>query len=184
MQTLIKWTVDDYHRMIAAGVLADRQVELLAGEIHQMVPEGPTHSYYGGSLADRLREKLAGRALVREARPITLTDSEPEPDIAVVRGGWGDYRERHPVAEEVLLAIEVAESSLSKDTEAKRIIYATSGIADYWVLDLKTPQLIIYRDPEPQAEQWDYGSVVRLQEGILAPLAFPEVTFSVAELLA
>ena len=66
MQTLIKWTVDDYHRLIDAGILADRKVELLAGEIHQMAPEGPPHTYYGGSFADRFRAELAGRALVRE----------------------------------------------------------------------------------------------------------------------
>lgn len=180
MQTLIKWTVDDYHRIIDAGILADRNVELLAGEIHQMAPEGPPHTYYGGSFADRLREELAGRALVREARPITLTDSEPEPDIAIVRGAWEDYRHRHPGSADVLWVIEVSESSLKKDTENKRIIYATANIADYWVWDLAAPQLIVYRNPQTG----DYQSVSHLQEGDIAPLAFPKLIFSVGQLLA
>lgn len=180
MQTLIKWTVDDYHRMIDAGILRDRKVELLAGEIHHMAPEGPPHTYYGGSFADRLRQELAGRALVREARPITLADSEPEPDIAIVRGGWENYRHRHPGSAEVLLVIEVSESSLSKDTEDKRMIYAIANIADYWVLDLTTPQLIIYRHPQAG----DYQSVSYLQQGDIAPLAFPQLTFSISQLLA
>ena len=179
MQSLIKWTVDDYHRMIEAGILADRKVELLAGDIHPMAPEGPPHTYYGGSFADRLRAALAGRALVREARPITLTDSEPEPDIAVVRGGWEDYRDRHPGAADVLLMIEISESSLKKDTEDKRIIYATANIADYWVWDLTAPQLIIYRHPQAG----DYQLVSRLQQGDIAPLAFPDLIFSVGQLL-
>ncbi|MDJ0706568.1 MAG: Uma2 family endonuclease [Leptolyngbyaceae cyanobacterium MO_188.B28] len=180
MQTLIKWTVDDYHRIVEAGILADRRVELLAGDIHQMAPEGPPHSYYGGSFADRLREDLAGRALVREARPITLADSEPEPDIAVVQGGWERYRDRHPEAVDVLWVIEVSESSLKKDTEDKRIIYATAEITDYWVWDLTTPQLIIYRNPQAG----DYQSVLHLQQGDIAPLAFPDLIFSVGQLLA
>ncbi|NET38728.1 MAG: Uma2 family endonuclease [Cyanothece sp. SIO1E1] len=180
MQTLIKWTVDDYHRMLDAGILKDRKVELLAGEIHQMVPEGPPHTYYGGSFADRFREKLAGRALVREAHPITLADSEPEPDIAIVQGNWENYRHRHPGAAEVLLVIEIAESSLSKDTETKRVIYATTGITDYWVFDLKTPQLMIYRHPQ----NGDYQSKSNLQQGTIAPLAFPDLQFSVSQLLA
>lgn len=92
METLAKWTVDDYHRMIASGILDDRRVELLAGEIHEMTPEAPIRTFCGGSLADYFRDRLNRQALVREARPITLTDSsEPEPDIAIVRGSWSDY---------------------------------------------------------------------------------------------
>lgn len=101
MNTLAKWTVDEYHRTIEAGILPDCRVELLSGEIHEITPEGPLHSFYGGSLADFCRDRLGSQALVREARPITLTDSEPEPDIAIVRGSWADYRLRHPAAEDI-----------------------------------------------------------------------------------
>lgn len=72
MNTLVKWTVTDYHMMIEAGILKDRHVELLAGEIHEMAPETPPHTFYGGSMADFFRGCLGNRALVREAHPITL----------------------------------------------------------------------------------------------------------------
>ncbi|MGH2412945.1 MAG: Uma2 family endonuclease, partial [Microcystaceae cyanobacterium] len=85
MQTLAKWTVEDYHRMIEAGVLADRRVELIAGEIVEMAPEGPLHKYVTDTSAEYLRSLLQGKAKIYEAHPITLPDSEPEPDIAVVR---------------------------------------------------------------------------------------------------
>lgn len=180
MQTQVKWTVEDYHRMIEAGILRDRNVELLSGEIHQMAPEGPSHTYYGGSLADRFRDQLAGRALVREARPITLADSEPEPDVAIALGTWEDYRFRHPHAAAVLLVVEISETSLTKDLEVKRAIYAAAGIEDYWIFNLRQPQLIVLCEPQ----NGDYQSEVRLQEGTLSPLAFPDLTFSVSQLLA
>ncbi len=179
MQTRVKWTVEDYHRMIEAGLLCDRNVELLQGEIHHMPPEGPPHTFYGGSLADRLRSKLGNRTLVREARPITLSDSEPEPDIAVVRGTWDDYRYRHPNAKEVLLAIEISDSSLAKDLNEKRIIYATASIPEYWVLALNQPELIVLRDPQ----DGNYQSEARLQQGSISPLAFADITFSIRDLL-
>lgn len=180
MQTRVKWTVDDYHRMIEAGLLRDRHVELLQGEIHHMPPEGPPHTFYGGSLADRFRDRLGSRALVREARPITLSDSEPEPDLALVRGVWDDYRYRHPSGEEVLLAIEISDSSLAKALNEKRITYATAGIPDYWVLALQQPALIVFRDPQND----NYQSETRLQQGSISPLAFADITFSVRDLLA
>lgn len=180
MQTRVKWTVEDYHRMIEAGLLRDRNVELLQGEIHHMPPEGPPHTFYGGSLADRFRNQLGNRALVREARPITLADSEPEPDLAIVKGTWDDYHYRHPSVDEVLLAIEVSESSLAKDLNEKRITYATSGIPDYWVLDLKQPQLIVFGD----LQDGDYQSATYLQQGSISPLAFADIRFSVRDLLA
>lgn len=178
MNTLAKWTVEEYHRMIAAGILQNRQVELLTGEIHEMTPEGPPHTFYGGSLADFFRDRLGSRALVREARPITLTDSEPEPDIAIARGSWADYRLRHPVAEDIFLLIEISESSLTKDLGQKKLIYAMAGIEEYWILDLKKLQLIVFR--HPQAD--DYELQQELTEGAIAPLAFPDLEISLRQL--
>ncbi len=178
MNTLAKWKVSDYHRMIQAGILQDRHVELLAGEIHEMTPEGAAHTFYGGSLADFFRERLERQALVREARPITLADSEPEPDIAIVRGKWTDYRHRHPQAEEIFLLIEISESSLNKDLEQKKSIYAAAGIQDYWVLDLKQLQLIIFRNPQGD----DYQLQQELSKGTIAPLAFPKIKISLDRL--
>lgn len=179
MKTLAQWSVEDYHRMIAAGILEDRQVELLNGEIVEMTPEGPSHTFYGEELADYLRSQLAGKALVREARPITLSNSEPEPDIAVVQPPRDRYRHQHPRPDDVFLLVEVAQSSLAKDLELKRKLYASAGIPDYWIIDLTQHQLIVLRSPQ----NGDYSAQQNLQEGHLALLAFPEVTVSVRQLL-
>ncbi len=80
---LARWSVEDYHRMIAAGILGDRQVELLAGDIVEISPEGPLHASRIRKVANYLRSLLNGLALVSEAHPITLSDSEPEPDVAI-----------------------------------------------------------------------------------------------------
>ncbi|PZO54414.1 MAG: hypothetical protein DCF15_11830 [Phormidesmis priestleyi] len=178
-QSRIKWTVDDYHRMIESEILLDKKVELLNGEVYQMPPEGAPHSYFGGSLADQFRRKLGNRALVRNAIPITLSNSEPEPDIAVVTGDWETYRYRHPYSEDVLLAVEVSASSLEKDLTLKRQIYAAAGIQDYWILALKNSRLLVFREPQ----DGDYQLTTELQQGTISPLAFPDVSFAVSQLL-
>ena len=126
MKTLASWSVEDYHRMIKAGILGDRRVELLEGEIVEMSPEGPTHAFYGEEIADYLRSCLGEKALVREARPITLSDSEPEPDIAVVKPPRIRYRDRHPGPDDILLLIEISQSTQAyrKTMLKAHVIYA------------------------------------------------------------
>ena len=82
MVAIAKWSVADYHKMIEAGILRDRNIQLIDGELIEMSPEGVTHAAYGGSIADYLREVLKGKVWIREAHPITINNSEPEPDIA------------------------------------------------------------------------------------------------------
>jgi Uma2 family endonuclease len=180
MKTLATWTVKDYHQMIAAGILSNRRVELLSGEIVEMPPEGPLHTFYGEDLADYLRSCLTGRALVREARPITLENSEPEPDISVVKAPRTNYKERHPYAEDVFLLIEVSNTSLTKDLELKKALYASVGIPEYWIIDLKNKQLIVFRSPQGN----DYFSKQEMTQGKISLLAFPDVEVSVDRLLA
>ena len=94
----VKWTLDDYHRMLEVGLLEGRHVELLNGEIIEMPPEGPEHAQQSTDTADYLRELLGNQAVVRDAKPITLPDSrsEPEPDLAIVEPLRALYRTRHP----------------------------------------------------------------------------------------
>ncbi len=178
-QPPVKWTVDDYHRMIEAGILAERSVELLAGEICAVAPEGTPHTFRSISLFKRFTKAFGEQAEVRDAHPITLSDSEPEPDIAVVKGTFEDYEYRQPTAEDVLLIVEIAHSSLDKDINQKRLIYAAAGIQDYWVLDLKNARLLVFREPQ----DGDYQLKTELQQGTLSPLAFPDVSFAVSQLL-
>lgn len=166
--------------MIAAGILRDRTCELLAGEIVEMAPEGPSHTFYGEKLADYLRSRLPGKALIREARPITLLDSEPEPDLAIVKPPRERYRDCHPASDDIFWLIEVSDSSLTKDIVLKKQIYASVGIQEYWIVDLQSKKLIVLRNPM----EADYSSRQDIVRGVIVPLAFPEVEVSVEQLLS
>jgi Uma2 family endonuclease len=179
MKTLAKWSVNDYHQMIAVGILRDRRVELLAGEIVEMSPETPIHYTTAKQGARYLEELLAGKAEVRFNGPITLSDSEPEPDIAVVRLPESAYRDRHPAPNDIFWLIEVAKTSLKKDLEFKATIYASAEISEYWVLDLFAKQITVFRAPE----NGNYTSKQVMKEGAIASLAFPDVPISVTRLL-
>ena len=169
---LAKWTVNDYHQMIEAGILAERRVELLAGEIVEMSPEKPIHSITNVKLAEHLRGLLGSRAKIWEAHPITLPDSEPEPDIAVVRSPFERYNARHPYPEDIYLIIEIANTTLAKDLEEKKPIYARAGLAEYWVIDLRGRKVKVFRQPEGNS----YLNEAEITEGAISPLAFPEVS--------
>jgi Uma2 family endonuclease len=177
MQTLAKWSVSDYHEMIAAGILRDRRVELLAGDIIEMSPETPLHYSTAKRGARYLETLLIGKAEVRFNGPITLFDSEPEPDIAIVRLPESAYSLRHPRAEDIYWVIEVANTSLKKDLETKAAIYAAAEIPEYWVLDLTTQQVTIFRNP--QQNQY----LVQFTESkSVESLAFPGIQISIRSL--
>ncbi|MDJ0675525.1 MAG: Uma2 family endonuclease [Calothrix sp. MO_167.B42] len=175
-----KWTIDDYHRMIDAGILCERKVELLKGEIVEMSPEGEPHAYCSSEAGEYLMELLGKRATIRQAKPITLpNDSEPEPDIAIVQRLGRDYREHHPYPENVFWLIEYADSSLEKDLERKSKIYAEVGIPEYWVVNLKKLHLVVFREPL----DGDYANKFTLSKSIIQPLAFPDVSVSVEHII-
>ncbi|QLE56876.1 Uma2 family endonuclease [Nostoc sp. TCL26-01] len=179
MKTLAKWSVDDYHRMIQVGILCDRRVELLAGEIVEMSPETPIHYSTAKRGAKYLEELLIGRADVRFNGPITLSNSEPEPDIAIVRLPESAYNQRHPEPPDIFWVVEVAKSSLQKDLELKTSIYASANIPEYWVLNLSTGQIIVFREPH----NGKYVSKQTIGEGKITPIAFPDIQVSVEKLL-
>ena len=179
MKTLAKWSVNDYHRMIEAGILRERRVELLAGEIIEMSPENPIHYSTAKRSTKYLEELLVGRADIRFNGPITLSDSEPEPDIAIVRLPESAYNDRHPRPDDIFLLIEVANTSLKKDLDLKAVIYATAEIQEYWVLNLSRKQMIVFQ--EPQNGQYVAQRVI--SEGAIAPLALPDIQVSIGRLL-
>ena len=178
MLTLAQWTVAEYHQMIAAGLLVDRRVELLNGQIIEMSPEGPEHTYRGETLAEWLRDRLRGRAYVREARPITLDHSEPEPDIAVVRGDRSQFVQRHPGAADLFWVIEIARSTLKTDLTHKRDLYARVGIPEYWVVDLVNRRVVVFRQPEAGR----YSQEETVSDRPIAPLAFSDCAIDLAQL--
>ncbi|MGV2827414.1 Uma2 family endonuclease [Myxosarcina sp. GI1(2024)] len=175
-----KWTIDEYHRMIAAGIIGDRAVELLKGEIIEMSPEKPPHAYSSDEAGEYLTKLLGDRAKVRHAKPITLpNNSEPEPDIAIVRRRGREYREHHPYPEDIFWLIEYANTSLEKDLEFKNQIYAEGGIEEYWVVNLKQMQLIVLREPS----EGDYATKVTYTTGKIQPLAFPELSIAIEQII-
>jgi Uma2 family endonuclease len=180
--TLAKWTIDDYHQMIESGVLTDRHVELLNGEIVEMPSEGIGHAQSSTNARDVFYEKLQGRALVRDAKPITLPGqaSEPAPDLAIVESRHLVYKtEHHPYPENIFLLVEYSYSTLAKDKEIKRLLYAKSGILEYWIVNLKDCQVIVHREPI----DGDYRSVQTLTDGEITMRAFPDVAIPVNQLL-
>lgn len=175
-----KWTVEDYHRMIDAGILDDRHVELLSGEIIEMPPEGPLHANLNSNTADYLRELLKNQAQVREGHPVTLSDdSEPEPDIAIVQRLAAGYGQHHPYPENIFWLIEFSDSSLTRDLESKSKIYAEANIAEYWVVNLRKLRLVVFQSPIDGV----YSSMQTCESGTISPLSFPEVQVSIDLLL-
>ena len=178
--TTAKWTIDDYHRMIQVGLLDDRRVELLNGEIVEMSPEGESHAYYRMETKDYLTQLFGNRVAIREAAPITIPTSysEPEPDLAIVQPLGREYLQHHPYPDNIFWLIEFSNSSLAKDLEVKRQTYAEGNIREYWVRDLLNQQLIVFREPM----EGDYASRLSLTSGNISPLAFPDVAVAVERL--
>ncbi|HVC99062.1 MAG TPA: Uma2 family endonuclease [Pirellulales bacterium] len=145
-----RFSVEQYHRMIADGLLAaDDRVELLEGRVYHLPPIGPEHAYTVNSGTDVFARLLPAGWHARSQQPITLADSEPLPDLAVIRGRLQDYRRRHPIAADVGLVIEVADSSLRSDRMLKLAIYAAAGIPEYWIVNLVDRQVEVNTKPEP-----------------------------------
>ena len=144
MATRYRFRVEEFERAFQ-GVL---HVELLGGEVYQMSPIGPKHAHKVAQLDERLQEILKGKAVVMVQSPMRLSeDSEPEPDLMVLRPPLDRYREKLPTPEDVLLLVEVADTSLEFDREAKLPLYAEAGIPEVWLVNLKENLLEVYRDP-------------------------------------
>jgi Uma2 family endonuclease len=179
--TIAKWTIEQYHKLVNAGMLSDRRVELLRGDIIEMSPEGMPHAVYCGDAVDYLKQLMGDRAKVREAHPITLpNDSEPEPDIAVVKLAQNRYLDHHPYPKDIYWLIEYADSTLTKDLNIKQRIYAQAGILEYWIVNLQASELIIFRG----ANSAGYETETRLATGNIAPLSFPDLEIEVRRLFS
>ena len=178
--TLMKWTVEDYHRMIEAGILDDRHVELLQGEIIEMSPEGTFHRFLNHRGVKYLRLILGNQAEIMESHPITLLDSEPEPDVTIVRTPDTLYLNRHPYPEDIYWIIEISGSTLNKDLIDKKSLYATFNIPEYWVIDINNKMLYVFQNPQVN----DYKITKTYREGIIYSLAFPKAEIDVKKLIA
>ncbi len=146
--TLWRLSVAQYHTMLQVGILEEGdRLELLEGILVAKMTKNPPHRLSTGLLQDALLAIIPANYHLNLQEPITLADSEPEPDLTIVRGQRLDYRDRHPVAADVVLVIEVADSTLERDRTSKQRIYARAGIAIYWILNLRDRQLEVYTEP-------------------------------------
>ena len=178
-----RFTRAEYYRMAEVGILGDDdRVELIKGEIIEMSPIGRRHRAFVGNLNQLLAVRLAGRAIVWMQNPIVLTeDTEPQPDIAVIRRRAVSYREREAYAEDVLLLIEVADSSLAYDRSTKLRLYAEAGIPESWIVDCTTETVEVFRNPGPDG----YRDVTRvIGAATLTLQAFPDVGLTSHEIFA
>lgn len=142
--------VDEYVRMIEVGILGeDDRVELLAGKLIEMSPSGTRHAATVKWLNQFFTELLGNKVLMSIQDPIELgKHSLPEPDVALLRPTDNFYVDTYPRAADCLLVIEVADSSYDKDREVKTQLYAEAGIPEYWLVNLNTDQLEVFRQPE------------------------------------
>lgn len=145
---IYRLAVAQYHAMARAGILdEDAPVELLEGWLVQKMTKDPAHRAATHRVRRALERLVTVGWYVDSQEPITLAESEPEPDVVVVRGQTEDYLDRHPGPREVGLVVEVADASLRTDREAKKRAYAAAGIPIYWIVNLKEHQIEVYTEP-------------------------------------
>lgn len=176
------FTIDEYHKMAEAGIFCeDDRVELIEGEIVVMMPIGSRHASTV-KRANRILGRLLGDlAIISIQDPVLLPPrSEPEPDVAVLRLRPDLYAASHPIPEDVLLLIEVADSSRAMDIAVKMPMYARAGIRESWIIDLTLNQIEVYRRPEHGVYQ---ERTIPIRGGTLTVLAFPDVSIPVSDLL-
>ncbi|HYD48294.1 MAG TPA: Uma2 family endonuclease [Terriglobales bacterium] len=182
LATRHRFSVSDYHRMGEAGVLGEQdRVELIEGEIIEMSPIGSSHAARVSRLTHLLVRKLGDAAIVRVQSPVVLDgSSEPEPDLAILKPRPDFYEKQHPEPQDVLLVIEVADTSRAFDRTVKVPLYGRTGIAEVWLVDLVDQLVEVHRDPL----RGKYQSCTSYRRGQrLALTAFPQVVLRVADIL-
>ncbi len=172
------FSVEDYHRMGEAGILPnDLRFELLNGEIIEM---SPILSYHA-SCVDRLNRWFTvnyHEYLTRVQNPVTIEDhSEPEPDIVLARMKKGGYHDAHPTPKDVVLIIEVSDSSLKKDRKIKLPIYADAGIPETWIVNLKAEEVSVYT--QPSVDGYARISIFRKTDRIISTNLIQDLPFSI-----
>ncbi len=178
-----RFTADTYDQMIRAGILKpDDRVELIEGEIVQMSPIGERHAACVKRLNRLCTRILGDRAIVAVQDPIRLSDdSEPQPDLAILKPRDDFYASGHPRAADILLVIEVADTTQTFDRDTKLPLYARAGIAEAWLVDLEKGRVELYRKPGRKG----YSSVhTASRRDRIAPSAFAGIEISVDQLLA
>ena len=173
-------TVQEYYSLGEAGLLRpDERTELIRGEIYLMPPISPRHAEGGSRVQRSFHGRVGDRAAIRGRNPTHLPDdTEPEPDVVLARPRADSYATAHPRPEDVLLVVEVSDTTLRYDREVKLRLYAAAGIPEVWLMDLPGDRIEVHRDPSPEG----YRSITLVpHDGAVTPLAFPDVRIPCAE---
>jgi Uma2 family endonuclease len=177
------FTVEEYHRMAETGILAaDERVELIEGEIVQMAPIGPRHAGCVINANRMFFSRLGDRAVISPQNPVVIQPrSEPQPDLVLLRPRPVSYSRELPVSADVLLAVEVAETTARFDRLVKARLYARAGIPEFWLCLTMDGAVEVYREPRAGG----YAGVTQYGPGqVISPLAFPDVSFAVTDFFA
>jgi len=178
-----RFTVDEYLKMVETGILnEDDRVELLDGDIVTMTPPGPDHNAPTGILNRLLVLGVGSRAVVMPGPTLRLSKlSAPEPDFVLLRPDPRNYRDRYAEPGDVLLLVEISDSSLRRDREVKLPLYAAAGIPEYWIVDVQNETVRLYKDPAGSS----FTSVRNFRRGeMVSPSAFPDLRIAVDVIFA
>ncbi|MDM8522994.1 Uma2 family endonuclease [Desulfococcaceae bacterium HSG8] len=176
------FTTDEYHRMIETGILKeDDRLELVRGEIIYMAPIGSHHAACVKRLNRLFARTLSEMVILGVQDPVSIgEDSEPEPDITLLKPRPDFYAERHPRSEDVFLIVEVADTSLESDRREKLPLYARAGIGEVWIVNLRDGCVEVYSEPSGGKYQ---GIRILRKGSAIAPEAFPDTEISVEKML-
>ncbi len=181
--TLHRFTIDEYDRMGHAGIFTeDDRVELIDGEIVEMPPVGDRHAHcVRCAMLLFAPSAVAGRITIAVQDPLRLSDlSEPVPDLLVLRPRADSYT-RHPTPSDVLLLIEVADTSVAYDQRVKLPLYAQEGVPEVWLVQLTRGLVTVHREPSPTG----YAVALTLRPGErISPIALPDFSLAVADILS
>lgn len=177
-----RFTVDEYYRMAEAGILGpEDRVELIDGQIIQMSPIGTRHAARVSRAMAQFNRALGSRAVVGPGSPVQLSDwTEPEPDVVVFKPKADFYEMQKPTPTDVLLVVEVSDTSLHYDMQVKLPFYAEAGIPEVWIEDVSSDVLHVFREPAGN----NYGVTLALKRGdVISPLAFPDIAIAISDLV-
>jgi Uma2 family endonuclease len=175
-----RWTVEEFHQMAVAGLLDETdRVELIEGEMIDMAPIGSKHAFIVNRISQLLSARVGGLCLVSTQNPVRFGDrSEPQPDIALL--GNSNYMAALPTATDVLLIIEVSDSTLEYDRDIKLGLYARHGIPEVWLIDVNAKEITVYREPA----EGQYRLIRKPTAAELVyPVRLPAVSLSLTEIM-
>ena len=176
-----RFTVAEYYRIAEAGLFKrDARIELIRGEIIDMAAIGSPHFGMVNRLTRMLGLAVGAQGIVHVQNPVRLGDSsEPEPDVTILKPRADDYEDGAPGPDDVLLLIEVADTSLDYDRAIKAPLYAESGIQEYWIVNVRDRIVEVYRQPV----DGHHAEMRQVRTGMLDILSLPGVALSATELL-